>query len=113
MFELKIAVGAALSTALLAVVQEPESPLGHYTQLGLAGAALGIVFYLVAYTIPQIVKANLESERERTKMISDAMRESAKLNAEAVGTLGRELNDYASRMQDLLVQALHTPPPRA
>ncbi|WP_145382297.1 hypothetical protein [Botrimarina mediterranea] len=111
MIELKIAAGVAIASALLAT-SPASDPIGGYTQLGLAGFALGILFYIVSKRDPTVAKEHADAIRELAQVNAEAMRDSARLNAEAIGTLGKALDEHANRSHDLLAQALKCTPPK-
>lgn len=112
LIETKIGLALAISSAMLAVAETPTSPLGAYTQLGLAGAALGIVWWIIAKRDPAIAKEHAEALREAAKNNAEALREAAKSNADALTDLKEALASHADRTYNLLADAIHCPLPK-
>lgn len=105
----KLIVLGGLTTAFLAVVQEPASALGHYTQLGIAGVALGIVFYIVSKRDPAIAETHAQAIEKAAEINAKAI----ELSLERVETAVRDQSDVLKQHNDqthsLLVDALKCP----
>jgi hypothetical protein len=127
MFEIKIAMLASMATALLAVAAAPTGDLAEMVKLGLAGLAMGIVFWMSTRTLPQLMKDNAVLLETLAKLNAEAVKEAAKVNAEAdiaaakvhadaMGQLGRTISEYSARQHDMMAEmigrALHAQPPK-
>lgn len=112
MIELKLAAGVAIASAMLATTPAAD-PLSGYTQMGLAGLSLGILFWIISKRDPAVAKEHADAVRELGRVNAEAMRDAAMINAEAINALGTALDNHANRSHDLIAQALKCTPPKA
>lgn len=93
LLEWKIAGVIASVTALFAATDAVGQSLGPWTQMGVAGGALGILFYIVAKRDPAIAKTHAE-----------AIEKAAEMNASAVRDNAHEMRGSCERIESAIVE---------
>lgn len=110
MVETKLALVVAAGSAILAASPVEDATLG-WTQLGVAGVSMGIVFWIVSKRDPRVAEINAAAVRDAADKAAAAAKEAAQMHAESLREFHAELREENRRLYDLMIKALHTTPP--
>jgi hypothetical protein len=106
-----IAAGAAGLSIVMAVIPATD-PLAGYTQLGVAGASMGILFWIVSRRDPKVAEINAEAARIVAAETAEAIKHAADTHAQALRDLVASQNEMQQRHHELVMKALHAQPPK-
>jgi hypothetical protein len=106
-----VAVAATAGVSMLMAVIPADDPLAAWTQLGVAGASMGILFWIVSRRDPKVAELQADAARLLAEQTSAAIREAADTNAQALRDLVASQNEMQIRHHELVMKALHTQPP--
>lgn len=102
----------AASVSLLMASIPPTDPVTAYTQLGVAGASMGILFWIVSRRDPKVAETQAKAAEIVAEHTAAAIKHAADTHAAALRDLVASQNEMQQRHHELVMKALHAQPPQ-